>query len=491
MTKLSQHEDLSSHWTIALSSQGYLLLIFLITVLHLVLSPWVPLTNDEVYYWNWAQQLNGGYLDGPPMVAYWIAFSTSIFGNNPFGIRFTACFAWLIVLWILGSMVRRKFVLTLFAFTPLLMLYGMHMGPEIPLVFFWTLYLVWLRHINVVLSGWEADPVSRVYKKNPIPALQWVVGGCLLGLGTLSQYTMLFVVPCTLLLLLVHFRFQAWILGFVGQLLIASLVCVSLLRYNQLLHFEPFLRHWNAALISQGFSVSRFFSNIWLQTILMGAAPMLLLPWVLLRPRGTSENPALNAHFYLYILPALWFGYKAFNQDIDPLWPLVASLAFWCLAQRVIDGSSFQGAVRGLVLLMFLPAWMTTALSVVHPSTPWQFIARDSNESESYFEDPEFQQRIESSLSKDIAVFSLSRPLTARLRYKGFQAYQFAHAVKKSQFSIEAVDPCSFTTIFVATNKPVPSAWVACFSSEEIVKTHSSVIGGKLFGTLDIVKYSK
>lgn len=118
MTKLSQHEDLSSHWTIALSSQGYLLLIFLITVLHLVLSPWVPLTNDEVYYWNWAQQLNGGYLDGPPMVAYWIAFSTSIFGNNPFGIRFTACFAWLIVLWILGSMVRRKFVLTLFAFTP-------------------------------------------------------------------------------------------------------------------------------------------------------------------------------------------------------------------------------------------------------------------------------------------------------------------------------------------------------------------------------------
>lgn len=49
------------------------------------------------------------------------------------------------------------------------MLYGMHMGPEIPLVFFWTLYLVWLRHINVVLSGWEADPVSRVYKKTQSP----------------------------------------------------------------------------------------------------------------------------------------------------------------------------------------------------------------------------------------------------------------------------------------------------------------------------------
>ena len=45
-----------------------------------------PLIDDEAYYWLWAQRLDWGYLDHPPLIAWLIALTTGT-GDGSFLIR--------------------------------------------------------------------------------------------------------------------------------------------------------------------------------------------------------------------------------------------------------------------------------------------------------------------------------------------------------------------------------------------------------------------
>ena len=57
-----------------------------LTVNSFFLSPCI----DSYYYWSWGQHLAFGYLDGPPLIAYWMRFAAFLFGNTFFAINFSA-----------------------------------------------------------------------------------------------------------------------------------------------------------------------------------------------------------------------------------------------------------------------------------------------------------------------------------------------------------------------------------------------------------------
>ena len=56
-------------------------------VLHLFAAGRLELMFDEAYYRLWAEHLDWGYYDHPPLVALWVRVSTAIFGTSEFGIR--------------------------------------------------------------------------------------------------------------------------------------------------------------------------------------------------------------------------------------------------------------------------------------------------------------------------------------------------------------------------------------------------------------------
>src|ERR1700743_884959 len=56
-------------------------------LLRLIYDGRVELFPEESYYWNYAQHLDIGYLDHPPMVAWLIKLGTLIFGDTEFGVR--------------------------------------------------------------------------------------------------------------------------------------------------------------------------------------------------------------------------------------------------------------------------------------------------------------------------------------------------------------------------------------------------------------------
>ena len=55
-------------------------------LLRLFLAGHFGLTEDEAYYWTWAQRLDVGYFDHPPMIAWWIAIGDGL-KHSEWGVR--------------------------------------------------------------------------------------------------------------------------------------------------------------------------------------------------------------------------------------------------------------------------------------------------------------------------------------------------------------------------------------------------------------------
>ena len=66
-------------------------LIFTCFVLFLLINCFFLLPDEDAYYyWSWGQHLAFGYLDGPPLAAYFMRGFSEVFGNTLFALNFYA-----------------------------------------------------------------------------------------------------------------------------------------------------------------------------------------------------------------------------------------------------------------------------------------------------------------------------------------------------------------------------------------------------------------
>ena len=160
----------------------YLPLLTALMVLRLVAAACGPLSPDESYYWLWAQHPALGYYDHPPMVAWWIMVSTSVFGHSALAVRlpFVLSFAglsWL--MWdsarvLFSDAVAKRALLWLNACI-LLSIGSVVATPDPPSVLMWAGGLWALYRLTASGQGrW------------------WLVFGLFAGLGVEAKYTNLF-----------------------------------------------------------------------------------------------------------------------------------------------------------------------------------------------------------------------------------------------------------------------------------------------------------
>lgn len=171
-------------------------------VLRLLFLGLVDLLPQEAYYWNYAQNLDVGYLDHPPLVAWLIWAGTSVFGDNEFGVRILAWFSWLATAFFGFRLTRRLFgksaafvSVLLVAALPFYFATGFFMTPDAPLAAAWAGALHFLERglLGEQRNAW------------------WGVGICI-GLGMLSKYTVALLLPATLLFMLIDTRARVWLL---------------------------------------------------------------------------------------------------------------------------------------------------------------------------------------------------------------------------------------------------------------------------------------
>ncbi|MDP3561348.1 MAG: glycosyltransferase family 39 protein [Legionellaceae bacterium] len=199
-------------------------LIIVSLLIRLVAIGSIDLIAEEAYYWNYANHLDFGYLDHPPMVAVLIKLSTLVFGINEFGVRFTSILCWFVCVFFsykLTELIRPqagKNAVLLLAILPFFFIHSLIITPDLPLIACWsaTLYYLYLALI-----------------KNERTA--WYQVGLWLGLGMLSKYTIALLGLATLIYMISIKDARRWF--FSPQPYLAVLISIFI--------FSPVI-YWNA-----------------------------------------------------------------------------------------------------------------------------------------------------------------------------------------------------------------------------------------------------
>ena len=200
-------------------------IIAALTIFRLWAASRIGLAPDEAYYWLWSRVPSAGYFDHPPMVAWWIWLSTTIFGNTELGVRIPAILS-VIVTSVAVYATARELLGTRavagrsalwFNATILVGFGAILMSPDAPSVMFWALTAWVLAAIRRSGRGWL-----------------WLLVGLFAGLGCVSKYTNLFLGLGVLLWLLIDPVARRWFQSpwtWLGGL-VALLVFLPVLLWN-------------------------------------------------------------------------------------------------------------------------------------------------------------------------------------------------------------------------------------------------------------------
>lgn len=202
-------------------------LLFVLLIVKAIILGWVVsqgtigLAPDEAQYWTWSQQLDWGYYSKPPAIAWQIALTTFLFGNNPFGVRFGALILGLLISLSVYAVARAAelSVKTAFwaacvaAFTPLGVYLSFVATTDGGMVLFFTLATA------LLLKGIK-------HEKAP-PYL--LIGLAILA-GALYKWTAYFFWPLALVSLLFFKKMRSW--KILAGMLISLLALLPSLYWN-------------------------------------------------------------------------------------------------------------------------------------------------------------------------------------------------------------------------------------------------------------------
>jgi dolichol-phosphate mannosyltransferase len=198
--------------------QRFCLAVAAVSVLLRLLYLGVPeLLFEEAYYWNYAQHLDIGYLDHPPMVAWIIRAFTTLLGNGEFAVRAGAFLCWLATAGFTWRLTREALgrpaayrALALVAALPVFFFFGLFMSPDAPLAACWAAALYFMH---------------RVVAKDDARAWLWL--GVALGLGMISKYTIVLLAGAIGLFLLADRASRKWLRR--PEPYLAALIALALL----------------------------------------------------------------------------------------------------------------------------------------------------------------------------------------------------------------------------------------------------------------------
>lgn len=166
-----------------------------LTAVRLLAAGAIHLTEDEAYYRLWAQHLQFGYYDHPPVIAWWIWLGEKIAGDTPLGVRLLPALATGLTTWLVGDLARKLGASQATAARAALWynatftigLGGMLATPDSPACLFWAATL-WC-----LANEWKSGR-----------AVWWLGAGAAAGLSALSKYSGLFLAPGVFLWMLVR-----------------------------------------------------------------------------------------------------------------------------------------------------------------------------------------------------------------------------------------------------------------------------------------------
>ncbi|PRX56536.1 ArnT family glycosyltransferase [Flagellimonas meridianipacifica] len=339
----------------------FLILLASLFILNLVQSSLTELIYDEAYYWYYAQNMDWGFFDHPPMVAFLIKIGSFLF-DGELGVRFISCVLSVgtyVVLWLTIDNPKKKdhvvvFFLLLFS-TTLLNAYGFFTLPDTPLLFFTALFL-WLYKLFLekpsYLLALAIGVVMAALMYSKYHAVLVIVFVLLSNLKLLREPRAWFAVIIALLCYIPHF---VWLYGhdFVS------------IKYH--IYERP----------NQAYSFSKFTLGYLVNLVAIFG---LLFFWVYKALLKTNTTDLfVKALKYLSYGVIIFFFVSSFNRRVQTQWVVVISIPLAILTfNYILENSSsrkwvYRLGLVSLVIMLYARAWL-----VYKPLFPLRFETHDN-----------------------------------------------------------------------------------------------------------------
>ena len=171
------------------------IVLIVYTLFNIISNHFLKFYSDETYYWLWSKKLEFSYFDHPPMVAYIIKMTT-LFSDDPMFVRLGAALMVSGSAYILYILAKRMFdekvaLYTFYIFISSIIVIAAStlMTPDIPLMFFTTLFL------------YSAYIYLFEDKKNYL-----LLAGVMAGAMILSKYTGILIIFSVVVFVLLYKR---------------------------------------------------------------------------------------------------------------------------------------------------------------------------------------------------------------------------------------------------------------------------------------------
>ncbi len=207
--------------------------VFAVTLVRII---WLGLGHadlypDEAQYWIWSLHPAFGYYSKPPMVAWLIALTTRVFGDNEAAVRLAAPLLHFGTALVLYQLAHRLYdartalwSAIAYATLPGVSVSAAIMSTDAPLLFCWAVALY-----------------AFVRAREPGGGRWWILAGIAAGFGLLSKYAMAYWLMSALLFLLLFRDERRHLKRFLGAVLLALVIYAPNFAWNAANGFVSYL----------------------------------------------------------------------------------------------------------------------------------------------------------------------------------------------------------------------------------------------------------
>ena len=355
-------------------------LLAAMTALRLTYASVMELRTDEAYYWTWSKENVLCFLDHPPMIAWFVRFGTSLFGDTNLGVRFAGIVAMLVMQLLLADIVRRmthdfRAVVLAVLMPEAALYYGLLMAkvsPDVALIPF-AVAMVWAL-VRLVESG---------------DGRWWLAAGVFAGLSALSKFTAVMLIPAVAAFMLAPEVRRRWLRS--GYPWLAAALAAVLFLPVVIWNFQHDWASFKFQLVRATATHELSFRTVWefigMQWGLVGSVllPVVLTGVTLTAWRGYRRgDPVAVLLATCVIVPLGYFFWKSFTLRVGDTWPMflwpfgfaaaainVAMLPREGFSPRLVKSTAGWAKIAIACGIPFV-----VAVFIYYVATPFNFIGR-------------------------------------------------------------------------------------------------------------------
>ena len=294
----------------------FLITITLLRIYALYVSP-IELSVDEAQYWHWSQNIEFGYFTKPPMIAWAIALSTSVFGNEEWAVRLFSPlihFCISLILWATSQFAfgakAGKLAALIWIFTPAASLGSFIISTDTPLLLFWSFSILF---------------IFKLFRNET--NLITILAGISIGLAFLSKYAALYFVIFFIIWWLIYDRNKDLSIKNIFIILLTSMLVASGNIYWNYINEFVTVSHTvsNANLTKIIFNLTNVISFLSSQLLVFG--PIFLLLYIFLIFDCFLKKGKLSLLAFLSFPIIILITIQSFLKISNPNWAITAYIS--------------------------------------------------------------------------------------------------------------------------------------------------------------------